>query len=79
MARGWESKAIESQQEDASRTTARKPVLSEHERERLAQRQTIELSRARLSHDLSRATAPPHRAMLERALADLDAALERLG
>jgi hypothetical protein len=79
MARGWESKGVESQQDDAKRTSERKPVLSAEEQARLAQRQTLELSRARLSSDLSRATAPPHRAMLERALADLDAQLARLG
>jgi hypothetical protein len=79
MARGWESKAIESQQDDARRSQERKPVLSPEEQERLARRQTLELSRIRLANDLRRATAAPHRAMLERALADLDAQLDRLG
>jgi hypothetical protein len=41
-------------------------------------RTTLELSRARLAGDLSRATAPTHRSMLEQALADIDAQLDSL-
>jgi hypothetical protein len=78
MARGWESKSIESQQDDATRKKDVKPALTHQERERLVRRQTLELSRARLHGDLRRATAPTHRTMLERALADLDAQLEAL-
>ena len=46
-------------------------------RERL--RQSIQLSRARAEAELSRATAPAHRRMLEQALASLDAQLADLG
>ena len=79
MARGWESKSIESQQDDAARAKELKPELSADERERLHERTALELTRARLAADLSRATALPHRRMLERALADLDARRELLG
>jgi hypothetical protein len=78
MARGWESKSIESQQDDAARQKSVKPALTAEQREVLERRRTLELSRARLAGDLSRATAPPHRRMLERALADLDAQLAAL-
>jgi hypothetical protein len=78
MARGWESKSVESQQDDAARRKDVRPALTPGEQERLVRRRTLELSRARLAADLDRASAPPHRSMLERALAELDAQLESL-
>ena len=78
MARGWESKSVESQQDDAARRKDVRPALTPEEQERLVRRRTLELSRARLAADLDRASAPPHRRMLERALAELDAQLESL-
>jgi hypothetical protein len=79
MARGWESKAVESQQEDAARRKEVRPALTAQERERILRRRTLELSRARLAGDLDRASAAAHRKMLERALADLDVELASLG
>jgi hypothetical protein len=78
MARGWESKSIEAQQEEASRkaTAARPP--SEAELLRRAKRRTLELARARAAEDLSRATAAPHRRMLEQALNALDDQLRKV-
>lgn len=74
MARGWESKSVESQQAEASeavaRTTAR-PLTAEA-RAAQAERRTLELARARLRADLEAATVPAHREMLARALVDLD-------
>ena len=78
MARGWESKSVESQQDDAVRRKDVRPALTPEEQERLVRRTTLELSRASLAADLDRASAPPHRRMLERALAELDAQLESL-
>ena len=78
MARGWESKSVESQQDDASAKKVMKPALTLEQREQSQRRRTLELSRARLAADLERASAPPHRQMLERALADLDAQLDAL-
>jgi hypothetical protein len=71
MARGWESKAIESQQEDAR--GAKKPAASSPQID--PARRALELARARVLADLERAIQPAHRQMLERALADLDAKL----
>jgi hypothetical protein len=79
VARGWESKSVESQQDDAARRKEVRPPLTAEQQERLVRRRTLELSRARLTADLDRASAAPHRRMLERALADLDAQLELLG
>lgn len=78
MARGWESKGIEAQQEEASRERKKGPALSDAERALAAERATLELARARAAADLRRATAPAHRRMLEQALADLDTRLSRL-
>lgn len=78
MARGWESKSVESQQEEASRTRTPKPALTPEQRVLQERRTTLELSRARLADDLSRATAPHHRRMLEQALENIDQQLSQL-
>ena len=78
MARGWESKSIESQQEDAARDRVRKPVLTPEQRAAEERRRTLQLARARAAADLARATAPHHRRMLEQTLAALDEQLARL-
>ena len=78
MARGWESKSIESQQDDAERRKAPGPALSASEQAKSRQRATLELTRARLADDLRLATAIPHRRMLEHALAEISAQLELL-
>jgi hypothetical protein len=78
MARGWESKNIESQQEEAARTRPANIRLTPEERTRLAQRNSLELARTRAAADLARATAPAHRRMLEQAIAALDEQLSNL-
>ena len=80
MARGFDSKSVEYQQEEAERTRQQKKErpLSEEERARHQRRQTLELARARTAADLSRATSPAQRQMLERALGALNADLEGL-
>jgi hypothetical protein len=74
MARGWESKSVEAQQEEAARPAAASSgrSLAPADLERLAARRTLELARARTLADLRVATQPAHRAMLERTLAALD-------
>jgi hypothetical protein len=76
MARGWESKSIESQQADASVDRATKKPLSPEALAIDARRRELTLARARVAADMERATAPAHRQMLTTALADLD---ERIG
>jgi hypothetical protein len=78
MARGWESKSIESQQEEAARERVRRPMLTPEQRADAERRRTLELTRTRLADDLSRAKAPHHRTMLERSLAAIDEELARL-
>ncbi len=78
MARGFESKQVESQQEEAARgRKPQGPELSSEERVRLERQRMLRLSRSRAQDDLSRATAPAHRHMLEQAIAAIDAELER--
>jgi hypothetical protein len=74
MARGWESKSVEAQQEEASRPDAAalpRPLTPAHA-EQFVARRTLELARARTLADLRVATLSAHRAMLERTLAALD-------
>lgn len=79
MARGWESKSIEAQQ-DAAQAPRRQTVapLSPQEAARRAERSTLMLARTRALADLQAACAPAHRAMLEQAIADLDRRLAAL-
>ena len=72
MARGWESKSVEAQQDEAIRRTSVRPALSDAQRAERARRQTLELSRSRALDDLTRATAPHHRQMLEATIRALD-------
>jgi hypothetical protein len=79
MARGWESKSVEAQQDEASRHTAKRPALTPEQRLIEDRRRTLTLSRTRAEADLNRATAPQHRKLLEQTLAALDQQLAELG
>ncbi|HZB25351.1 MAG TPA: hypothetical protein VE379_04400 [Vicinamibacterales bacterium] len=78
MARGWESKSVEAQQEEATRHRPIARPLSAEERVRADRRRSLELARSRAAGDLDRATAPAHRRMLESALQALDEQLRTL-
>lgn len=75
MARGWESKSVEQQQDDAqARATGRQPMTAEeiaNENKRLA----LQLSRQRVLRELESATNQRRLQMLEAALHDLEAKL----
>ena len=77
MARGWESKSVEAQQEDRQRRDAPggSPMTLE-EGAAQARRRTLELARARAAADLAAARSPAHRAMLEAALEAIDEQLK---
>jgi hypothetical protein len=79
MARGFESKDVEYQQaEAAERRRPGRRALTAAERDHASRRQTIELAVARARAELSGASSPHHRRMLEAAIADLDAQLSEL-
>ena len=78
MARGWESKSVESQQDAAAAPRTVGPPLTAQESARKSERATLMLARSRAMADLQHACAAAHRAMLESAIADLDARIAAL-
>jgi hypothetical protein len=80
MARGWESKSVEAQQDEAAaRTTRSNPHLTREEIDRLREQETLRLSLQSVAQQLERSHDPRHRAMLEKAFADLERKLRSLG
>ena len=77
MARGWESKDVESQQEQLRQARESAPARVRNARV-AEQRRVLQLARARASADFARAVAPAHREMLTQALAAIDAQLQAL-
>jgi hypothetical protein len=78
MARGWESKSVESQIDDAGSGADRSELATAGQRRLRQQRESLELSRRRVLHDLETAASPVRRASLEQALAFLDRQLADL-
>jgi len=81
MARGWESKSVEDQvaEAQAAKEARAKPHLSERERERRSQRESLLLSRAQIVERLKRVTNARYRAQLEKSLEHLDKQLRDIG
>jgi hypothetical protein len=75
MARGWESKHVESQQEARGTPVDAGP----REPDALDARRALELARADLQARLERVAGGPQRQMLERALAEVERRLSVLG
>jgi hypothetical protein len=75
MARGWESKSVESQQTE----TFGRPAVrqSAEDLERKQKRESLELSRSRVTRELDAARTPTHRTALENALKFLDDELKK--
>ena len=78
MARGWESKAIESQQESVADARRIQPAVNPGDASRRAAHTTLMLARTRALADLQAACVPAHRAMLEQVIAELDQRLAAL-
>ena len=80
MARGWEGKSVEDQIDmaEARTATARARVLSEEAIEVLRKKESILMSRTRVVRDIESAQNPRYRAVLTKALADLDTQLSNL-
>ena len=78
MARGWESKSVESQMADDSAGDQRRGRLGAEERQRRQRRSGLELSRARVLQELEATTSAIRRSALESALAHLDGELAKL-
>lgn len=79
MARGFESKQVEDQQAEASRRgSTKKPQLSEDEIACKSKRCAIELDIARVHASMVQSLNESYRAMLQRALDDLERKLTEL-
>jgi hypothetical protein len=80
MARGWESKSVEDQIDmaEARSANARARVLSEEALGVIRKKESILMSRTRVVRDLQSAQNPRYKAVLTKALADLDAQLSTL-
>ena len=81
MSRGWESKDVESQMEEAAsrRSAARKAPLTADQIRVSAERHSLELSRARVLKDLETTTHERRRAQLQTALEFLERKIAELG
>jgi hypothetical protein len=81
MSRGWESKDVESQMEEAAarRAAARQTPLTDEQIRLQTERKSLELSRTRVLKDLEATTHPRRRVQLEAALHHLDRKLAELG
>jgi len=81
MARGWESKEVESQIESAAsrRNAAHAAKIDAVQVQRERQRESLLLSRTRILHDLEQARHPRHQETLQAALKHLDQKLAELG
>jgi hypothetical protein len=80
MSRGWESKSVESQMEDAAsrRSASRQIPLTDEQIRIRSERESLELSRTRVLRDLESATHPRRREQLQAALNHLDQKLAAL-
>jgi hypothetical protein len=80
MAKGFESKSVEEQQNevrDAQKST--KPRLTAEQIAQKQSRDSLEMSRQRVMQQLQTACNPNHRKMLEKALTDLNERIAKLG
>ncbi len=79
MARGWESKSVEAQQEAAVQNrTSGKPLLTPEEAHQARQLSSLRLSLKRVIEQLGAAQNPRHQTMLELAKDDLERKIANL-
>ncbi len=81
MARGWESKSVEAQQESAkdNRVEAARQSLSDAEKNRKRERDALKLSRAYILHQIESSTHEQYSETLRKALSEIEQKLEQLG
>lgn len=78
MARGFESKSVESQQEEAQRSKTMKPAMSEEEKDRQSRKAVLELALAQTQAEIVAACRPAHREMLKLRLEAIQAQIRDL-
>jgi hypothetical protein len=81
MARGFESKSVQEQWQDAeaAQVQRKKPKKSKEQIEKEKKREGLELSRRRIVRELEEAKSEPRCQQLRAALAHLDGELAKLG
>jgi hypothetical protein len=72
MARGWESKSVEAQMEEALVSSVGKSHLSPEQIEAERKRETLMLTKKKLQADLERSTNPRHQEMLKQAIGEVE-------
>jgi hypothetical protein len=81
LARGWESKSVEAQIESAvpaKRASGKKKSLTPAQLELIRKRESLQMSRLKVLHDIEHASHPRYQQMLKDALAHLDKQLAQL-
>ena len=80
MARGWESKSVEAQIDMAEdlRAAVFQKKADLKQLHLIRQKESLLLSRTRVLHELESAQNPRYKAMMSKALADLDAKLSTI-
>ena len=80
MARGWESKSVEEQIDmaEARRAAASAPKLTPEALQALRKREGLLLSRTHVIREMENSQNPRYKAVLAKALADLDAQIAAL-
>jgi hypothetical protein len=79
VARGWESKSVELQQDDARSSAEPKPRLTLEQKEIEARKEGLKLSRSRILEQIHATENPRYREILQQALAELEGQISRLG
>lgn len=80
VARGWESKSVEAQQDEAlAGTSPQRPRLTREEAARLRHKEKLRLSLQSIVQQIDRTRDARHRAILEKARDDLQGEMEKLG
>jgi len=79
MARGWESKSVEAQQEESGRSEpSEKPRLTQEEANSVRALSDLRLSLKRVMEQLAVSQNPSHRRMLQLARNDLEERIKQL-
>ena len=78
MARGFESKSVESQQEEAQRSKTLPPALTPEQQALRTRKQGLEMALAQTQAEMSAACRPAHREMLKLRLDAIKAQIRDL-
>jgi len=77
MARGFDSKSVESQQADKETPPTRQPPMTDEQRDALRKREGLESSLRGLAAELAKSTSERRRADLAKSIAHIEAELKK--